>query len=719
MKKSISLFLIVCLMGAFLFGCTSQPASTPEETAAPTPSAAPAGIYTPGVYQANATGFGGEIKLSVTVDDHNITTITVLENAETAGIGSNAIEQLPEKFVAENGAEVDAIAGATITSTAMKEAVQSALNQAMGKEAGTDTAMNDGVYSASVVSYSETNGLPDGNGGLEINTTISGNAITNIEVVRYSDTGVIGGMAFPMLAASVISTQSLGVDAVSGATASSNAFLSAVSDCVKQAGGDPAALKARTVEKRAAETAQHTADILVIGAGISGLTAAVQAARDGASVILLEKNEVLSSSTTRSLGFVVGADTDMQKKQDINDTWEALYQDMLACYEDEAELDKALLEKACRDSKELIPFLEESGVMFEYVKNVSPMEPRATMRTHVTQGGGSALSSALLETAESLGVTVLFGTPATELLMADGAVTGSKASNKYGDDITINAQAVIMCAGSYSNNPEMFKKLNPKLTNVEYLCGSGEGDAYNLSVAINADIVDIPYPQMMYYFFSPTWATCPAVLPGSPDNNVPDHLRVDGGGKRVASEQDFCFEYIKKNWDAGYTEGYCVVGQAFADKYPETVETALTTTVSVSGLPFGYQSDSIAELAENVGIDPDVLTATVDRYNALCDKGTDDDFHKDAEHMVKIEAPYYIIRLPEIATDGYTGVRINEHAQVLDTNGGIIKGYYAAGSCAVGQMTGVNYFGCGSSLLIGGVYGREAASHAAAAIKAA
>jgi fumarate reductase flavoprotein subunit len=206
-------------------------------------------------------------------------------------------------------------------------------------------------------------------------------------------------------------------------------------------------------------------------------------------------------------------------------------------------------------------------------------------------------------------------------------------------------------------------------------------------------------------------------LPASPDNNVPDQLLVDGAGKRVCSEDDFCFEYVEKVWNGGYDEGYCVVGQAFADKYPDTIEVALSSKVSSSGLPFGYKADSVAELAKNVGIDPAALTATVERYNELCDKGIDEDFNKNSEYMVKIEAPYYILRLPQIATDGYTGARINENGQVLDTSGKSIPGFYAAGSAACGQVSGVNYFGCGTSLLTGGVFGRAAAQDAVSKLK--
>ena len=143
------------------------------------------------------------------------------------------------------------------------------------------------------------------------------------------------------------------------------------------------------------------------------------------------------------------------------------------------------------------------------------------------------------------------------------------------------------------------------------------------------------------------------------------------------------------------------------------MKNVLNHDVPGSGLPFAYQANTIAELAEQTGLDADTLQATVDRYNELCDKGIDEDFGKDSAYMKRLEGPYTIIRLPMITTDGYTGARINENAQVLDSNGEWIKGLYAAGSCADGQTVSVNYFGCGTSLMTCGVFGRAAAIHAA------
>lgn len=697
MKRFLSLLLTLCLA----FSLTGALAEGP---------------YTPGTYEATAAGFGGDIKLAVEVSEDAIVSVTVLEHSETEGVGTNAIEQMPAAFVEANSADIDGVTGCTFSSTALKEAVATALAQAAGEEVApvsTETTLNDGTYTATVTSFDEIVGVVTP-GEMTMNVTVEDGKIAAIEIPEFTDTDIIGGMAFEKLTADVIENQSMAVDTLTGATVSSNAFLSALAQCVEQAGGDPAALKAREIPKEAPQTVTYDTQIVVIGAGMAGLSAAVEAARDGADVILVEKQQVYSSSTTRSLGFVMGANTPDQQAQGIEDTTDAFYDDIYSLYADEPTLDTDLLHKLVDDSTALNAFLHENGVEFDGVKHVSDRGARDTMRVHMTTGGGSALVSTLAKAAEDAGAKVLMGTAVDELLIDDnGAVTGVHAVNVNGDDITINAGATILCAGSYTDNPELLKALNPLVDNAEYLCGCGDGTSYYLGVQAGAEIVPVEYIQMMFYYYSPSWTDgFPEVMPGSPDMPAKDVMLVDGAGQRIMNEQDFCFEYVKRNWAEGYHEGYAILGAQQQEKYPETVRIGLNSNVTVSGLPFAYQEDTIEALAEDIGWDPEVLTATIEKYNEACATGNDAEFGKDAEYLTPIEAPYTLLRLPMICTDGYTGVKINTKAEVISTEGNPIPGFYAAGSCACAQITGINYFGCGTSLLTGGVFGRQAAQSA-------
>ena len=720
MKRKVSILLSGVLMLS-LTACGGNQASAPETTeaakavAAAETTAEEKGTYTPGTYTAVGKGFGGDVEVTVTVDGSSITEVEIKGDGETPDFGGKAIEEMPEQIMSAQSAEVDGVAGATVTSDAVRGAVQSALNEAMGiKE--TAAPLTDGTYTAQAPSYAEMYGLAT-TGSMTLKLTVAHKKISEIEVTEYTDTDIIGGMAFPILAQKVIDSQSLNVDAVSGATVSSNGFFAALSDWIEQAGGDAAAWKAVPVETPEKTVQEKETDILVIGAGMAGLSAAIEAAEQGTKVILLEKNQVYSSSTTRSLGYVVGADTETQKAAGIEDTEEAFYKDITSLYEGEPELDVNLLKVMADNSSELNQWLADHGVEFTGVIHKSEKGQRATERIHTT-AGGSSLTSALVEAAEKAGVEILMGTPAVSLIQEDdGSVSGALAVNENGDEIAIHAGATIVCAGSYTNNQELFERLNPGINNIAYACGCGDGDAYNWFEAAGAQMINIPYTQFMYYSYAPSFVQFPEVIPNSPDNPVYDILLVTGGAERVTAEDNFCFEFTKENWNRGYNEGYAVVDQEFADQYPILMDNVLNNQVPGSGLPFAYKEETIEKLAEDAGLDPQVLKATVERYNELCDKGADEDFGKDSRYMNKLEAPYYIIRLPQITTDGYSGAKVNEKAQVLDKEGNPIRGLYAAGSCAVSQTVSVNYFGCGTSLLTCGVFGREAAKDAVNQIK--
>lgn len=667
-------------------------------------------------FSATEKGFGGDVTATVTFDAGTLSAVEIKGDAETPAIGGEAAAKLAEAILAAGGTDgVEAVAGATITSTAALKAAASAIALANGEEPIKAEAkpMTDGAYQASAASYKRSG---SNKGEVTFNVTVKDNAITAIDVVDYGDTPAIGGMAFDLLKEKVIANQSLAVDSITGATVSTAGFLTAMSDAITQAGGNADEWKAREIARRAPETVEMTTDIVIIGAGSAGLSAAVEAVDLGADVIVVEKQAVLGSSTTRSEGYIQAAGTQFQRDHGVKgDTEEALFSDIMTVYANEPLVESELIEHAAMNSVELIEFYEAKGVPFEHLEAISKNELRNVPRNHCVEGGGGGITSSLYAYLQGTDAQVLMGTPCTELLMDGKAVVGIKATNEYGDDITIHADSVILCAGSYTANPELFAQLHP-LLKPEAVSGCGDGDAYYLSLQANADIVELDYVQMMYYMFSGKMTGWPSVIPGAPQTSVitpsTDLIFLDGGGKRVANEDEFCFDYIEKNWEGRYMEGWCIGGKQYAEEHPDVVQIALTSELTSREGRLGVTGETIAEVAGQAGLDATVLEATVARYNELCDKGVDEDFGKPAEYMKRVDAPYYLIRMPMVCTDGYDGARINVNAQVIGVDGEIIPGFYAAGSCAVGQMSSVRYYGCGTSLLISGVYGRTAAQHA-------
>ena len=241
------------------------------EEAAP---AAEAGALTDGEYTAEGKGIGGKVPVTVTVEGGKVAEVTVGDNSETQGIGSKAIEQLPEAIVAANGTEgVDAVSGATVTSKAIFTAVDEALEQAKGGAAESDEATEaegytDGEYTA------EGKGI---GGKVPVTVTVKDGKVSEVTVGDNSETQGIGSKAIEQLPAKIVEANGLeGVDAVSGATVTSKAIFTAVEDCLKQAAPADDA-KADKAEAGALKDGTYTAE----GKGIGGKVPVTVEVKDG------------------------------------------------------------------------------------------------------------------------------------------------------------------------------------------------------------------------------------------------------------------------------------------------------------------------------------------------------------------------------------------------------------------------------------------------------
>lgn len=665
--------------------------------------------YTAGTYEAAVKGFGGEVKAVVTFDAEKITDVVLTGEGETPTIGGAALETVKAQILAAQGTEIDGVAGATVTVSAVKDAVNACIAEATGAVAEAKVAA-DGVYTGSAFGFMSE---------IKVEVTMKDNAIADVKVVENNDTGMIGVAAGHKLAKNIVEHQSLAVDAIAGATVSSNGVFAAVTQALEAAGADVAALKAAPVELRAAETTVMDTQVVVIGAGMAGFTAAMEAAEAGKDVILLERSGVYSSSTTRSEGFVMGAGTDFQKSLGIEDSAEDMYNDMYALYAQEDTLNTALLRKAVDDSDELINYLTDHGVVFETIVPISALEPRNDPRAHVSWKKGDGLMEKIVEAAEKIeNLDIYLNTTATELIMDNGAVVGVKATNQYGDDITINAKATILCSGSYGENVELISELNPKLCPISYT-GWGNGDGWYMAKNAGAKMVEIGYMASSTMYMPKGICDLAQPYVGSPTLPLFNIMQVNMQGERLINEDAFTFDFADLLYKSDAPVGWAIAGAKYAEQYPTHYEDGKDTTFTVRGKEYNmaYQADTIEELAEMTGMDAATLKAAVERYNASCDAGVDEEFGKDPKYMERIDAPYTAMLLTCAVSDAFSGCVINENAQVLDTEGNVIPGFYAAGTCAMPEIIGNRYYGCGSIIMTCGVYGRTAGIHAASTIE--
>ena len=256
-----------------------------------------AATFTPGEYEATAQGFGGDVTVKVTVDENAVTAVEITGEDETPALGGAAIEEFTTSLVGVSDAEaVEAVSGATVTSTAVKEALAKALAQAKGEAAENtaELAFTAGTYTGKASGY---------NGEVELAVTFSDTAVTAVELVSSKETQYVGDVAFEPMFADVVEANGTGVDTVSGATFTSAAIRNAVNDAAEQAGcTNMDAFKSNKVVREAQAPIEETYDVVIVGAGGAGIAAAAQAAQDGNTVLVIEKNAQVGGNTLVSGG---------------------------------------------------------------------------------------------------------------------------------------------------------------------------------------------------------------------------------------------------------------------------------------------------------------------------------------------------------------------------------------------------------------------------------
>ena len=567
--------------------------------------------------------------------------------------------------------------------------------------AAAETAYTPGTYTSTVRAH---------NGEMTVEVTLDEAAITDVKVTQHVETYGVGyGVStapIDALPGAIVAAQSLAVDSVSGATITSAALKQAVAACVSEAGGDADALKAAPVQKPVAAAETYEVDVVVVGAGAAGLSAAQTALELGADVLLIEKAGVTGGSTARSGGKILGAGTPWQEAQGFTDTPEMMY-DYLKSFDRDGIMDEALVRTFCEASAENIQWLVDRGVQMQ---DVEPINSSLTpWRVHNVKGGGGQTSghggqftAPLTNLYEQKGGKVIYNCRANELLTDEsGAVVGLRAEKADGSAVTVSAKAVILATGGYAHNEEMLAKYSDFLpTNIYSGVPMGNvGDGLTMAVAVGAKNFDAPGLQLVYVSYD-----CYCGI------NEESGLIVSEDGERVVNEWTYQSHVAQALADADSTCGFYITAVKdglCVEPYP-----MLQWGVTLEKVP---HASSIEELAGLIGVDAQALSATVARYNELCEKGVDEDFGKPAEYMIPVEGEQYVaFRMTPGSSVTFGGLQIDTDAHVLDTSDKPISGLYAAGEVAFTGLFDAEYPCCGMAIGSAVYYGRVAAANAVA-----
>ena len=628
-KKSVSALAMAAVIAVSLFGygCGAKPASTSSD----------AGVS--GDFTGTAKGFGGDVSVTLTLTDGAITGCTAEGKDETQGVGSEAIAKMPGEIAESGSIAVDGVSGATITSTAIKEAAAAALTAA---------GLNPDDYKTAV----------------ENNAT--------------------------------------------------------------------------------AEDSTVDADVVVVGAGGAGMTAAITAAAEGKNVVILESQSMVGGNSVRATGGMNAGKTVYQDENEfgesagvektlktaaekyadnetitalaktVSEQW-AAYQANPTGYFDSVELmeldtmiggkginDPELVETLCANSADAIDWLDEHGITLH---NVSSFGGASVKRIHrpvnaegKTVSVGSYMIPLLQENCEKAGVKMMLDTTATEILTdANGAAVGVKATGASGETVTVNAKAVVLATGGFGANLDMVVKYKPELKGFMTTNAPGiQGQGIEMAQAIGAATVDMDQIQI-----HPTVEANTAAL-------ITEGLRGDGAILINEEGQRFIDEVgtrdVVSAAEIAQTGSYSwlVVDQAMVDA-SSVIQGYIKKGYTVTGATY-------EELGKAMGVDAAAFAETMDKWNGYVEAKNDPDFGRTSFANPLNTAPYYAVKVTAGVHHTMGGLKINANTEVLNEKGEVIPGLFAAGE-VTGGVHGANRLG-GNAVADFTVFGRIAGAAA-------
>ena len=573
-------------------------------------------------------------------------------------------------------------------------------------------------------------------GDVSVTLTLTDGAITGCTAEGKDETEGVGSQAIAKMPGEIAESGSIAVDGVSGATVTSTAIKEAAAAALTAAGLNPDDYKTAVENDATAEDSTVDADVVVVGAGGAGMTAAITAAGEGKSVVILESQSMVGGNSVRATGGMNAGKTVYQDENEfgesagvekyadnetitalaktVSEQW-AAYQANPTGYFDSVELmeldtmiggkginDPELVETLCANSADAIDWLDEHGITLH---NVSSFGGASVKRIHrpvnaegKTVSVGSYMIPLLQENCEKAGVKMMLDTTATEILTdANGAAVGVKATGASGETVTVNAKAVVLATGGFGANLDMVVKYKPELKGFMTTNAPGiQGQGIEMAQAIGAATVDMDQIQI-----HPTVEANTAAL-------ITEGLRGDGAilineeGKRFIDEVGT--RDVVSAAEIAQTGSYSwlVVDQAMVDA-SSVIQGYIKKGYTVTG-------ETYEELGKAMGVDAAAFAETMDKWNGYVEAKNDPDFGRTSFANPLNTAPYYAVKVTAGVHHTMGGLKINANTEVLNEKGEVIPGLFAAGE-VTGGVHGANRLG-GNAVADFTVFGRIAGAAA-------
>ena len=592
-------------------------------------------------------------------------------------------------------------------------------------------------------------GTAQGMGGeVSVTLTIENGVITDCVATGDKETDGIGSVVIAQFPAQVVEGNTINLDAVSGATITSNAFIEAAKAALTAAGLNPDDYMTKVAAAAAGDVTKE-ADVVIVGAGGAGMTAAMTASDAGKSVIILESQAMVGGNSVRSTGGMNAAKTVYQDENEFGEgagvekmlksaadnyadnefitslaatvaqQW-ADYQANPVGYFDSVELmeldtmvggkginNPELVKTLVEGTAPAIDWLDENGMSLH---NVAAFGGASVKRIHrpVNEEGkvvsvGAYLVPLMEKACQDRGVEFILNTTANTILTDEsGKAVGVSGTDKDGNAVTVNAKAVVLATGGFGANLDMVASYKPDLKGFMTTNAPGiQGQGIAMATDIGAATVDMDQIQI-----HPTVEANTAAL-------ITEGLRGDGAilvnsnGERFTDEVSTRDKVSAAEIAQPGSFSWLIVDQAMAD----------ASNVIQGYITKGYtkQGATYEELAKEIEVDPATFAATMEKWNGCVEAKTDADFGRTSFANPLNTAPYYAIKVSAGVHHTMGGVVINSSTEVLKEDGSVIPGLFAAGE-VTGGVHGANRLG-GTAVADFVVFGRIAGASAAAFAK--
>ena len=593
-------------------------------------------------------------------------------------------------------------------------------------------------------------GTAKGMGEVSVTLTLTDNVITDCTAKGDEETSGIGSVVIEQFPGEVVEGNTINLDSISGATITSNAFVEAAKAALTEAGLNPDDYMAKADKTANGETVSYDADVVVIGAGGAGMTAAMTAADAGQKVVILESQAMVGGNSARATGGMNAAKTVYQDENEFNqaagvektlataaekyadnetitalaktvsEQW-AAYQANPTGYFDSVELmeldtmvggkginNPELVKTLCEGTADAIDWLDENGITLH---NVSSFGGASVKRIHrpVNEEGkvvsvGAYMIPLLQENCEKRGIDIVLNTTVDTILTdANGAAVGVSGTDKDGNTVVVNAKSVILATGGFGANLDMVTQYKPELAGFMTTNAAGaQGQGIEMATAIGAGTVDMDQIQI-----HPTVEANTAAL-------ITEGLRGDGAILVNANGERFIDEVGTRDVVSAAeiaqpgSYSWLIVDQAMAD----------ASSVIQGYIKKGYTKTGATyeELAKELDVDPAAFANTMETWNSYVEAKNDPDFGRTSFANPLNNGPYYAIKVTAGVHHTMGGVTINSATEVLKEDGTVIPGLFAAGE-VTGGVHGANRLGgtaVADFVVFGRIAGESAANYASA-----